>query len=157
MSAPATTPPPYLSTRPDGYVATKLWIDSVPEYSLLPNCAENRVSAIVRGMANGCGDGGKYTSFGCFCYSSSTHYNSLVGAQVATACNDQSAVTSAQNVFSKYCQQGQTPGVAPSCELAGWNSLCRAPISNDVISRACFDHIVCCTNHFSLPGYFDAV
>lgn len=54
------------------------------------------------------------TSYVCFCYDSSTYYNSLIGAEVSTACNGQAQATSAQDVFSKYCQIGVTRGITPA-------------------------------------------
>jgi hypothetical protein len=53
------------------------------------------------------------TSYVCFCYDSSTYYNSLIDADVSTACNDQAQAASAQGVFSKYCQIGLTLGITP--------------------------------------------
>lgn len=118
MSAPVITAAPSVkSTASSKVVATKIFLDEVSEYKLLSRCAEPRISAIVRGMSSGCGDGNQMTSYGCFCYSSSTYYNSMIGAEVATACDDQSQATSAQDVFDKYCQIGQTRGVAPVCAL----------------------------------------
>jgi hypothetical protein len=115
MSGPATTAAPSANSKANGdFVMTKIFIDQVPEYDLLKNCAEAKVSAIVRGMVNGCGDGNKMTSYGCFCYSSSTFYDSMIGGNVATACDDQSQIASAQDVFHKYCQIGQTKGIAPT-------------------------------------------
>lgn len=46
---------------------TSIYIDQVAGYSALAPCAENRVSAIVRAQASGCGDDQQLTSFSCFC------------------------------------------------------------------------------------------
>jgi hypothetical protein len=72
---------------------------------------------IVRAMVSGCGDGGRTTSYACFCYSSSTNFDYMISAQVASACSDQAQATSAQDVFAKYCQKGVTMGVTPAGKL----------------------------------------
>jgi hypothetical protein len=116
MSAPLTTATPSANSKASGTsIATKIFVDQVPEYALLQKCAEMKVSAIVRGMASGCGDGSQMTSYACFCYSSSTYYESMIGGEVGTACDDNKQITSAQDVFHKYCQLGQTKGIAPNC------------------------------------------
>jgi hypothetical protein len=118
MSGPAITAASSTDARTNGnYLVTKIFIDQVPEYDLLKNCAESKISAIVRGMSYGCGDGNRMTSYGCFCYSSSTFYDNMISGSVATACDDQSQITTAQDVFHKYCQIGQTKGIAPTREL----------------------------------------
>jgi hypothetical protein len=50
---------------------TSLFIDRVPGYSSLGQCAQARVSAVVRAQASGCGDDMAMTSFSCFCVDSS--------------------------------------------------------------------------------------
>jgi hypothetical protein len=54
------------------------------------------------------------TSYACFCYSSSTRFDYLISAQVASACSDQAQATLAQDVFAKYCQKGTTMGITPA-------------------------------------------
>ncbi|KAF2466232.1 uncharacterized protein BDR25DRAFT_317653 [Lindgomyces ingoldianus] len=87
---------------------TRIFINTIPEYSLLATCAELEVSTIVRDMAYGCGDGSKTTSWACFCYESSAKFSSMIGKHVSTACtSDPSQNTTALEVFSSYCQLGQ--------------------------------------------------
>lgn len=119
MSALITSSPSVTSKVNGNFVPTRIFINQVPEYDLLPFCAETEVSSIVRNMANGCGDGSRTTSYACFCYDSSTHFNSLIGSHVATACEeDPSQATSAKAVFNKYCQIGQTRGLqAPTRKM----------------------------------------
>ena len=52
---------------------TSIYIDQIPGYSALAPCAENRVSAIVRAQASGCGDDQALTSFSCFCLDQSSY------------------------------------------------------------------------------------
>jgi hypothetical protein len=52
---------------------TSIYIDRVPAYSSLEQCAQSRVSAIVRAQASGCGDDMALTSFSCFCIDSSRY------------------------------------------------------------------------------------
>ena len=52
---------------------TSIYIDKVPAYSSLEQCAQSRVSAIVRAQASGCGDDMALTSFSCFCIDSSRY------------------------------------------------------------------------------------
>jgi hypothetical protein len=116
MSSPRTTATTPTNSKASGTsIATKIFIDQVLEYGLLQRCAEQKVSLIIRSMASGCGDGSQMTSYACFCYLSSTYYNSMIGGDVGTACDDDKQITSAQDVFNKYCQIGQTKGIAPNC------------------------------------------
>lgn len=51
---------------------TSIYIDQIPLYSKLPECAEKPLSAIVRAQSSGCGDSQQLTSFSCFCLDQST-------------------------------------------------------------------------------------
>ncbi|CAA9966522.1 hypothetical protein PTMSG1_09881 [Pyrenophora teres f. maculata] len=96
---------------------TSIFIDSIPEYRLLAKCAEKEVSTIVRDMVYGCGDGGNgaYQSFACFCYESSAKFSSMIGAHVQTVCpKDPSQNTTALQVFSSYCEAGQSMLAQPA-------------------------------------------
>ena len=96
---------------------TSIFIDAIPEYHLLAQCAEKEVSTIVRDMVYGCGDGGNgaYQSFACFCYESSAKFSSMIGAHVQTQCpNDPSQNTTALQVFSSYCEVGQSKLAQPA-------------------------------------------
>ncbi|KAF2241099.1 hypothetical protein BU26DRAFT_525307 [Trematosphaeria pertusa] len=95
---------------------TSIFINQVPEYSLLSQCAETEVSTIVRDMAYGCGDDSRTTSFACFCYDSSAKFSGMIGRHVQTACTtDGTQNTSVVEVFSSYCQLGQVAANPP-----GW-------------------------------------
>ncbi|KAF2646659.1 hypothetical protein P280DRAFT_512821 [Massarina eburnea CBS 473.64] len=111
---------------------THIYIDQIPIYPSLRPCAQDRVSAIIRAQASGCGDDTQLTSFACFCINSSTEYASIISTAVADACAKATATTtsttltqatssaatgptqtdvkSALDVFNSYC--------AKSTELA---------------------------------------
>ncbi|KAF1967468.1 hypothetical protein BU23DRAFT_291142 [Bimuria novae-zelandiae CBS 107.79] len=72
---------------------TNIYIDQVPLYSKLASCAEDRVSAIIRAQASGCGDDMQLTSFACFCVDSSSEFSSIISTAVADQCS--SAATEA--------------------------------------------------------------
>lgn len=63
---------------------TSIYIDQIPLYSKLPECAEGRLSAIVRAQYSGCGDDMSLTSFSCFCIDSSSYVNSVLAANSAS-------------------------------------------------------------------------
>ncbi|OAK99315.1 hypothetical protein IQ06DRAFT_336870 [Phaeosphaeriaceae sp. SRC1lsM3a] len=125
------TPTPSATSLATLVVPTKIYINEVPEYSLLPSCAEQRVSLIVRSMASGCGDGSRTTSYACFCYSSSSFYDNMIGNEIQTTCGDLEQVTSAHVVYQKYCAIGQTRGILPSSATASTTSL---PVSSSTTS-----------------------
>ena len=86
---------------------TNIFINQVPEYSLLSSCPEARVSTIVRDMDSGCGDNQMTTSYACFCYQSSAVFSSIISkAVMATCSNDTAGATTALEVFSSYCELG---------------------------------------------------
>ena len=100
--------------------AIRIFIDQVDAYSLLYSCAEREVSTIVRNMENGCGDEQRSTSYECFCSQSSTEYDGLIRAKVATACtNDITQVRAAAHVFGKYCDLGKVQAGMDAL-AAGW-------------------------------------
>jgi len=88
---------------------TSIFIDQVPDYAALSDCAESELRTIVRGMAFGCGDGDQTTSFACFCYASSAKFSSMIDKHVRTACeqDDPTQTFSALAVFHSYCQLGE--------------------------------------------------
>ncbi|KAK0639561.1 hypothetical protein B0T16DRAFT_463225 [Cercophora newfieldiana] len=93
-------------------IAQKIYINQVPEYSHLPACAEVPLSTIVRNMEAGkCGDGGRETSFSCFCGTSSTAFNSMISEAVSSRCMPQlpDAMGSALAVFDSYCHLSAVP------------------------------------------------
>ncbi|PVI04360.1 hypothetical protein DM02DRAFT_692822 [Periconia macrospinosa] len=65
---------------------THIYIDEIPLYTSLQQCAQDRVSAIVRAQELGCGDNMQLTSFSCFCIDSSTQYASIISTAVQSAC-----------------------------------------------------------------------
>lgn len=106
-----------LLTTTQAAIKTSIWIDQVPGYSALAPCAENRVSAIVRAQASGCGDNLQLTSFSCFCIDRSSQMSSIISTAVQDYCATQATtltaslttalpeVTSAIEVFNSYCAQ----------------------------------------------------
>lgn len=86
-------------------MAQSLFINSFPEYSALPACAEHPLSTIVRDMVNGCGDDQKTTSYSCFCTDSSSYFASVISTKVASDCLPETttAVAEALEVFDMYC------------------------------------------------------
>ncbi|KAI0133377.1 hypothetical protein F4776DRAFT_133035 [Hypoxylon sp. NC0597] len=89
----------------------RIFIDTVPAYASLPHCAEVPLSFIVRDMASGCGDGGKTTSYSCFCTDSSSKMNGVISTAVASRCSigPVTAASQAVDVFASYCGLGN-PG-----------------------------------------------
>jgi hypothetical protein len=87
--------------------AQSIFINKVPDYSSLPSCAEIPLSTIVRNMEQGCGDGGKTTSYSCFCTASSAMFSSKISKAVASECASATAgVGEALDVFHSYCAMG---------------------------------------------------
>ncbi|KAH6644852.1 hypothetical protein C7974DRAFT_28876 [Boeremia exigua] len=97
-------------------VKTSIYINEIAGYSALAPCAENRVSAIVRAQASGCGDAQQLTSFSCFCIDQSSHISSVLSTAVQEFCLAQATttrtasvtaalpeVTAAIDVFDSYC------------------------------------------------------
>jgi hypothetical protein len=87
--------------------AQDIFINQVPEYSLLGTCAEPPLSSIVRDMYSGCGDGTQTTSYDCFCSQSSSQFDSIISKAIVNKCPSATAdATSALEVFASYCQLG---------------------------------------------------
>ncbi|CAG9975166.1 unnamed protein product [Clonostachys byssicola] len=83
------------------------WINQLDNYSSLPVCAEGPISTIVRGMVKGCGDGGRATSYSCFCTQSSSAFKDLIASSVEKECSGTgSEVVSATVLFEEYCSLG---------------------------------------------------
>lgn len=86
----------------------RVFIDLIPAYRQLPPCAEVPLSTIVRDMNLGCGDGGKITSWSCFCSASSSQIAANISTIVQASCtSDLPAVTAALGVFSTYCASSE--------------------------------------------------
>lgn len=89
------------------YVPTPIFIEAIPEYWSLNDCAVVPLSIIVRGMKRGCNDNLRTTSYGCFCSTSSSFYNSLISSEVSLSCEQSAQHTSAMSIFERYCEIGQ--------------------------------------------------
>ncbi|KAF5506368.1 hypothetical protein CGCS363_v004049 [Colletotrichum siamense] len=90
------------------HVEAVYYLDQAAGYSALPSCAEVPISSIVRDMVSGCGDGGRTTSYSCFCTASSDRFSNLIATAVAKNCGQSSSeVASATQVFDAYCQLGK--------------------------------------------------
>lgn len=114
---PSTLLPAILAlvTTTHAAMETSIYIDQIAAYSALAPCAENRVSAIVRAQASGCGDDQQLTSFSCFCIEQSSHISSIISTAVQDYCAAKATtltasataplpeVTSAIEVFNSYC------------------------------------------------------
>ncbi|KAF2690689.1 hypothetical protein K458DRAFT_398690 [Lentithecium fluviatile CBS 122367] len=107
---------PFFLAGPPLIVAmkTSIYIDQIPLYSKLPECAMERMSAIVRAQASGCGDDQQLTSFSCFCIDQSSMMSSVISTAVEDSCAANATatvtssgtppeVTSAIEVFDSYC------------------------------------------------------
>ncbi|KAI1410002.1 hypothetical protein F5Y13DRAFT_202630 [Hypoxylon sp. FL1857] len=88
----------------------RIFIDKVSDYASLPHCAEVPLSFIVRDMASGCGDGGKTTSYSCFCTDGSSKMNGVISTAVASRCSTgpMTAASQAVDVFASYCGLGNS-------------------------------------------------
>ncbi|KAK0662472.1 hypothetical protein QBC41DRAFT_285195 [Cercophora samala] len=94
--------------------AQRIFINQVPAYSQLPPCAEAPLSNVIRNMVSGCGDGGRTTSYSCFCVSSSAKFESIISRVVSSKCmpSEPEATASALAVFDSYCHL--SPQAAPA-------------------------------------------
>jgi hypothetical protein len=83
------------------------WLNQLDSYDSLPYCAEGPISSIVRDMVSGCGDGGRATSYSCFCTRSSSRFESIIATAVAKECSHWGTeASSATSIFHEYCQLG---------------------------------------------------
>lgn len=104
---PTATIPLLLGAGAAHVRAQKIFIDRAPGYAQLPPCAVVPLSTIVRNMEKGCGDGGHYTSFSCFCTASSARFASAISTDVAARCAASGIASqgagAALSVFDGYC------------------------------------------------------
>ena len=92
-----------------GQAKATYWLNSVDSYDSLPVCAEAPIRSIVRDMVSGCGDGGKLTSYSCFCTRSSAAFQKIIATAVSKECSHSGAeVASATSIFHEYCQLGNS-------------------------------------------------
>ena len=107
---------PVLAITPSSSVVpTSNFIDTVSGYKQLSTCAEGALSTIVRAQSSGCGDGGRLTSYTCFCTASSSRISSVISTAIMTSCGSDSAsaqASSALSVFGAYCALGVEHGLA---------------------------------------------
>ena len=109
-----------LSTLLSLVLAQQVFINQIPAYSSLDACAEPPLSSIVRDMYSGCGDGGRTTSYSCFCTESSSHMASVISTAVLAHCPGSTTdAASATTVFHAYCQLNatQTSSTIPKCSF----------------------------------------
>ncbi|PYH83287.1 hypothetical protein BO82DRAFT_431034 [Aspergillus uvarum CBS 121591] len=94
-----------LSLSISAQCTTTYYINKVADYSSLSQCAVAPLSSVVRDMVSGCGDGGKYTSYSCFCTASSSEFNHIISSGVESNCgtNSENQVSTALAVFHSYC------------------------------------------------------
>lgn len=86
-------------------VRATFWLNQLDSYDSLPYCAEGPISSIVRDMVSGCGDGGRTTSYSCFCTRSSSSFVQIIATAVAKECSHWGTeVSSATGIFNEYCQ-----------------------------------------------------
>ncbi|PKS08636.1 hypothetical protein jhhlp_005023 [Lomentospora prolificans] len=104
-----------------GTYCQRIFINQVPEYSQLPVCAEVPLSQIVRNMVSGCGDGGRTTSYDCFCVASSTRFAKVISTAVASKCPADDGVSAALEVFDSFCQL--RPGTTPITAVVNSSTL----------------------------------
>ncbi|KAK7973807.1 GPI ethanolamine phosphate transferase 2 [Apiospora arundinis] len=65
---------------------TSIYLDKAPGYWQLPACAMTPISTIVRDMSKGCGDGGRLTSYTCFCTDSYFKARWDISTDIASSC-----------------------------------------------------------------------
>ncbi|RHZ69888.1 hypothetical protein CDV55_103833 [Aspergillus turcosus] len=85
---------------------TTYYINKVKDYSSLAQCAVSPLSVVVRDMKSGCGDGGQYSSYSCFCTASSSQFANIISSAIESECGTQldSQISTALDVFHSYCQ-----------------------------------------------------
>lgn len=83
--------------------AQSIFINEVPAYSSLDQCAEAPLSTIVRDMYSGCSDNSHTTSFNCVWSSSSSTMNEIITSAILSRCpNAVGDASSALDVFASY-------------------------------------------------------
>ncbi|CAJ0548885.1 Ff.00g024980.m01.CDS01 [Fusarium sp. VM40] len=88
-------------------VRANFWLNQLDSYDSLPYCAEGPISSIVRDMVSECGDGGRTTSYSCFCTRSSSKFENIIATAVAKECSHWGTeASSATSIFHEYCQLG---------------------------------------------------
>ncbi|KAK7397685.1 hypothetical protein QQX98_012949 [Neonectria punicea] len=101
-----------------GQAKATYWLNSLDSYNSLPVCAEAPISSIVRDMVSGCGDGGRLTSYSCFCTRSSKAFQNIIATAVSKECSHSgSEVASATSIFHEYCQLGNSDDATTTEEV----------------------------------------
>ncbi|KAM7183905.1 hypothetical protein V8F33_013314 [Rhypophila sp. PSN 637] len=110
-TVPILAPRATTTTTTPPVTATPIYIDLVDGYKALPPCAVLPLSTIVRDMQDGCGDGGRLTSYSCFCTNSYSRFSWQISTAVLRNCPDadhrEEMATSAVGVFRGYCTSGR--------------------------------------------------
>ncbi|KAK7916949.1 hypothetical protein PG985_010557 [Apiospora marii] len=132
IPAPTTTPPPPTSasgpssfpwsTPSDWDHKTRVYLDEAPGYWQLPACALTPISTIVRDMSKGCGDGGRLTSYACFCTESRRKARWDISTEVAAQCGGGAAASAsarARMVAARAVDAGLTTATATATAVAG--------------------------------------
>ncbi|KAK8067804.1 hypothetical protein PG996_006916 [Apiospora saccharicola] len=112
---PTPTPTPTSSssfpwTTPSNWDhKTRVYLDEVPAYWQLPACALTPISTIVRDMSKGCGDGGRLTSYACFCTESHRKARWDISTEISAQC---SAAKSSAGMMARTINAGPTTTTA---------------------------------------------
>ncbi|KAK8073944.1 hypothetical protein PG994_004843 [Apiospora phragmitis] len=77
---------------------TRVYLNDAPGYAQLPPCAVTPISTIVRDMSKGCGDGGRLTSYACFCTDSYRKARWDISTDIANSCSKDASAQTARLV-----------------------------------------------------------
>ncbi|KAK8070778.1 hypothetical protein PG997_010981 [Apiospora hydei] len=99
---------------------TRVYLDEAPGYLQLPACAVTPISTIVRDMSKGCGDGGRLTSYTCFCTDSYRKARWDISTEIAASCSrDAAASASSGRTMAAVRVVDAGPVTATSAAAAG--------------------------------------
>jgi hypothetical protein len=99
------------SSKAEPAKPTSIYLDLVPGYKSLSECAEFPLSTLIRNMWNGCGDNSDLTSYSCFCTDSFSKFSWDISTAIVSSCGSglgAAQATSAVSVFHNYCANGTT-------------------------------------------------
>ncbi|KAF2119925.1 hypothetical protein BDV96DRAFT_683494 [Lophiotrema nucula] len=105
---------------------TSIYIDQIPLYNELPQCAQDPVSAIIRAQSSGCGDDQQLTSFSCFCVQGSAKFSSIISTAVSAGCAATTSVRATRSTTKASVSLPPNPGPTEgvSSALEAFNSYC---------------------------------
>ncbi|KAK7946438.1 uncharacterized protein PG986_010759 [Apiospora aurea] len=135
---PTTVPFPTLSpsssgpwTTPSNWDhKTRVYLDEAPGYLQQPACAVTPISTIVRDMSKGCGDGGRLTSYTCFCTDSYRKARWDISTEIAASCS-RDAVASASSGRTMAAVRFVDAGpVTATSAAAGLSATVRAAVTS---------------------------